>query len=139
MAHAVNIKFPALQEMADDGIGLVLRLAARPVQFLAGVVLLIADEGNLRDFRQRGGKIIKNACPYRNILAFLRVGRKNRFFGGDCFAHFASLGKSIARKSVSILPAISGFVNKKMRACSTPCPSRPPLYDKKDPVFSMTL
>src|SRR5690606_19076245 len=74
--YAVCVLRAALHQVPDDAVRVVARLAARPMERLSGVVLVVAGLGESRDLDQRGREVVENAGADWCRLALAGIGRK---------------------------------------------------------------
>src|SRR5271165_3505257 len=78
MADTVCVEGAALQKVPDQAVGLVGRLVTRPMQWLARVVLLVANEAQFRDGCEGVGEIVQAAAGEGGFLSLLTISGEPR-------------------------------------------------------------
>src|SRR5271166_2544188 len=79
MADTVCVEGAALHKVPDQAVGLVGRLVTRPMQWLARVVLLVANEAQFRDGCEGVGEIVQAAAGEGGFLSLLTISGEPRW------------------------------------------------------------
>jgi hypothetical protein len=75
MPDPVLIDGTALDQMPDERIGLVCRLALIPVHLLPWIMLIVSNPTEFRDCEKRVGEIVEYTSSNRSTFAGVRILR----------------------------------------------------------------